>query len=166
MAGHYRAVAVASVLCLGAHAGWGGDRMPGGDSSDSTASNDMVAGWHNYSCTGTFAYQSNSPEEVCDELGIKSYALENEHFAICRWCSDLNPPPPPPGPIIVLPPCPLGSHGHGWQCHANHVCEAVRSVAARQTVRTAATTVHRTLRGPLASATKATTISTAMATVP
>ena len=80
---------------------------------------DMVAGFDNIVCTGTFSYSFDSVDSACADSDIKAYQLESEGFDTCHICDDDSVPP---GPGVVLLPCPRGQHGHGWSCHTDHVC--------------------------------------------
>ena len=87
---------------------------------------DMVAGFDNVVCAGTFSYSFDSVDSACADWEIKAYQLESENFGTCHICDDDRPDDPPVGPPIgigpVVPLCPTGQHAHGWECHSDHVC--------------------------------------------
>ena len=81
-----------------------------------------VTGYTTTTCSGEdLVYSFDSVQEACRAIGIKAY-VEWDVSDECRICDDDSLPPDPPGPGVWVPPCPRGQHGHGWDCHANHVC--------------------------------------------
>ncbi len=88
-------------------------------SAVTTQAGDTVAGYDNFSCMSTISFSFDSVVSACSDRGIKAYRLGSEGFDTCHVCDDDTPPT---GPGIVLRPCPSGQHGHGLNCHADHVC--------------------------------------------
>ena len=88
-----------------------------------------VAGFRSFDCSDEESIKFDSVADACAASGINSYLDLEDILRECTLCEDdyggggIVPPR-----IIIIPPgmpapvCPAGTHGHGDQCHADHVC--------------------------------------------